>query len=353
MSGGVDSAVAAALLVEQGHEVIGVTFRIGSGAGIEARGCCSAQQACDAAECAAVLGIQHFVHHAEEDFRRHVVEPFARAYAAGLTPNPCIECNRFVRFPVLLRLADSLDAPLIATGHYARVERRSADGRYCLSRAADDAKDQSYVLWALDQATLARLALPLAGMLKTEAREIARQRGLAVAEKRESQDICFVPDGDYREFLNDAGFADGGPGPIVDSTGTVLGRHQGTCRYTVGQRRGLGVAAGRPLYVLAVDPQSCTVVVGGAEELLSSELWAEQVVFGGAREDDLASPVAVRAQMSAHGHPAEATACLADGGLLLRYVRPTRTTAPGQSVVCYDAETGRQVLCGGVVARRG
>lgn len=352
MSGGVDSAAAAALLVEQGHEVIGVTFRIGSGAGIEARGCCSAQQASDAAECAAALGIKHFVHHAEEDFRRHVVEPFARAYAAGLTPNPCIDCNRHVRFPTLLRLADSLGAPLIATGHYARVERRSATARYCLARAVDDAKDQSYVLWSLDQASLARLRLPVGGLLKSEAREIARQRGLIVADKPESQDICFVPHGDYRQMLIDTEADVGGPGPIVNTSGAVLGRHQGTYRYTVGQRRGLGVSAGRPLYVLAVDPKSCTVVVGGIEELLSNQVRAEQVVFSGATPEEFSSPTAVRAQMSAHGHRVEAEAVCRDAGLVVQYGAPTRTTAPGQSVVCYDGDTGRQVLCGGVVVRR-
>lgn len=352
MSGGVDSAVAAALLVEQGYEVIGVTFRIGSGAGTQTRGCCSAQQACDAAECAAALGIKHFVHHAEEDFHCHVVEPFARAYAAGLTPNPCIDCNRHVRFPALLRLADSLDARLIATGHYAQVERHPDTGRFCLARAEDDAKDQSYVLWALDQATLARLLLPVGGLLKAEARAMARQRGLIVADKPESQDICFVPDGDYRQMLIDTEVEVGGPGPIVDTAGTVLGRHQGTYRYTVGQRRGLGVSAGRPLYVLAVDPDSCTVVVGGAEELLSDEVRAKQVVFGRAAEAEFSSPKPVRAQMSAHGRRVEAEAAWRDPELVVRFSVPTRTTAPGQSVVCYDAATGRQVLCGGVVVRR-
>jgi len=350
MSGGVDSAVAAALLVEQGHEVIGVTFHIGAA---EDDGYASAGQAHDAAECAVALGIEHFFHHAEEDFRRLVVEPFARAYVSGITPNPCVDCNRYVRFPALLRLADAFDAPLIATGHYARVERRGAHGRYCLARGQDEAKDQSYVLWALDQETLARLRLPVGGLLKDEAREMARRRLLPVAEKSESQDICFVPDGNYREFLVGAGVAGSGPGPIVDSSGIVLGRHQGTHRYTVGQRRGLGVSAGRPLYVLAVLPESSTVVVGGADELVCGELRAEQVVLGGASPGELCDWTPVRAQMSAHGSRVEAEAVWRDHELVVRFGCPTRPTAPGQSVVCYDAETGRQVLCGGVVARRG
>ncbi len=350
MSGGVDSAVAAALLARAGHEVIGVTFRIGSGSGAEGRGCCSARQACDAAACAEALGLEHFVHHAEAEFHAAVVGPFAEAYLRGETPNPCIECNRAVRFPTMLRLADALGADAIATGHYARVEHDDASGRWCIARGADPTKDQSYVLYALGQETLARLLLPLGGIPKARTRELARELGLTVADKPDSQDICFVPDGDYRAYLLGAGLAGTEPGPIVDPTGNVLGRHEGTYRYTVGQRRGLGIGGGEPLYVLAVDPATATVTVGPAEELLAAGLRLANVVWGGAYPAALGGPLPVRVQMRAHGEAVEAMADLgASGGLTVTFTTPHRATAPGQSAVCYDAETGTRVLCGGIV----
>lgn len=347
MSGGVDSAIAAALLVEAGFEVIGVTFRIGGGAGAEAKGCCSARHACDAALCAERLGIPHFVEHVEEAFHREVVARFRADYAEGLTPNPCIECNRRVRFPALLEVADRLGLARIATGHYARI-RPSVEGWPCLARGVDPAKDQSYVLYALGGATLARLELPLGGLRKSEVREAARRRGLAVAEKPESQDICFVPDGDYRDFLLEAGGTGAEPGPIVDSAGRELGRHEGTWRYTVGQRRGLGVSAPTPLYVLGVDPASRTVTVGPAEELLVEGLSAVSPVLSSVSAEALAAGMPARVQTRAHGEAHPARVSLREGALAVSFLTPTRRVAPGQSIVCYDWETDQVVLAGGV-----
>ncbi|MGE5552005.1 MAG: tRNA 2-thiouridine(34) synthase MnmA, partial [Bacteroidota bacterium] len=304
MSGGVDSSVAAALLVEAGHEVIGATMQIwpawlpgGQGEG----GCCSLAAVEDARRVAAALGIPYYVLNLQESFADEVIAPFAEAYLRGVTPNPCLACNTRVKFGALLQKARALGAGRLATGHYARSGYEAARGRYLLRRGADARKDQSYALYGLNQAQLAASLFPLGEMTKGEVREKARHLGLPVAEKGESQEICFVPDNDYEGFLRS--YVDGAnsspnplssteergdtspargvsslaSGPIVDREGRVLGYHQGIAGYTVGQRRGLGISAPEPLYVLELRPERGEVVVGPEDALYEDELTAEAV----------------------------------------------------------------------------
>ena len=268
MSGGVDSAAAAALLQDSGYEAAGCTLRLLDsqvlGQEVES-GCCSLEDVEDARSVARRLGMDFFVFNFKDAFRRHVIEDFAAAYQAGRTPNPCIQCNRHIKFSALLQRADELEMDYIATGHYARVGRDGETGRWQLLRGLDRRKDQSYVLYPLTQRQLSRLLLPLGGMEKEAVRALAEARGLCNARKPDSQDICFVPDGNYPAFLQRYGGLALREGDFVDTQGRVLGRHRGLPCYTTGQRRGLGVSAGRPLYVLGKDGPSNTVVLGDEE----------------------------------------------------------------------------------------
>ncbi len=287
MSGGVDSSAAAAILKEQGHELVGFTMQLWDqrrGISVDENGeplpsrCCSLDDVYDARRVAAELDFPFYVLNLERDFERDVVKPFVASYLDGETPIPCVACNSRLKFASLDRLAISLGCEKVATGHYARVEFDEASGRYKLLRGRNEQKDQSYFLWELTQAQLSRAMFPLGEMSKPEAREAARQHGLnGVAEKRESQEICFVPDGDYAGFIDryleaeDATTRLPGSGEIVDRTGQVLGRHEGIHRYTIGQRRGMGIANERALYVISIDAEKNRVTAGPAEELLSSE----------------------------------------------------------------------------------
>ncbi|MBX5465647.1 MAG: tRNA 2-thiouridine(34) synthase MnmA, partial [Clostridia bacterium] len=270
MSGGVDSSVAAALLVRQGYEVIGVTMQIWQARdpAEEARlgGCCSLGAVADARRVAELLGIPYYVLNLQEAFRRAVIDDFVREYARGRTPNPCIVCNREIKFAALLERARELGAEYVASGHYARAGWDAGRGRWVLRRGRDARKDQSYVLYPLEQEQLAHVLFPLGGMEKAETRRLAAELGLPVAAKPESQEICFVRDGDYAAFLEGEIPDRFRPGPIVDRRGRLLGTHRGLPRYTVGQRRGLGVAAREPLYVLEVDAERNRLVVGTAAE---------------------------------------------------------------------------------------
>jgi tRNA-specific 2-thiouridylase len=352
MSGGVDSSVAAALLVEHGVEAIGVTLRVWPWREPEEAtrkfgSCCSPESVDDARAVARRLGIPYYLLNSEQEFERTVIEPFARAYAAARTPVPCVACNRDVKFGSLVQRARAWDAAGVATGHYARITREPASGRFLLWRGRDARKDQSDFLWPLTQAQLAAARFPVGALTKEQVRETARALGLVTADKPESQEICFIPDDDYRGFLRrrmpDA-FA---PGPIVDGRGTVLGRHAGLVNYTVGQRRGLGLPSSRPLYVTALDPARNAVVVGEARELEVEGIRAEQVnLIAIAR---LTGPMAVAAKIRHSHEPAAATIePLADGGVWVRFERPQRGPAPGQSVVFYQ---GDLVVGGGVIAR--
>src|SRR5690349_16123767 len=305
MSGGVDSSAAAAILKEQGHEVVGFTMQLWDqrrGINVDENGdplpsrCCSLDDVYDARRVAEELGFPFYVLNLERDFERAVVQPFVTSYLNGETPIPCVACNSRLKSASLDRLALSLGCEKVATGHYARVEFDAATNRYRLLRGANEQKDQSYFLWELTQAQLSRAMFPLGEMSKPEAREAARQHGLqGVAEKKESQEICFVPDGDYAGFIDRYLEAENatdrlpGTGEIIDTAGRVVGQHEGIHRYTIGQRRGIGIADQRPLYVVSINAETNRVAVGPAEELLSNEFTAAGVNW--ISFDDPSTPV--------------------------------------------------------------
>jgi len=347
MSGGVDSSAAAALLVEQGWEVVGVTLRLydsGEAAG-RAKSCCAGRDIRDARRVADALGIAHYVIDEEEIFRRDVIAPFADAYTRGETPIPCVACNSTVKFRDLLGLARELGAEALATGHYARRED-GADGPILL-RGADPARDQSYFLFATTRAQLSFLRFPLGGMAsKDETRAIAARHGLAVADKPDSQDICFVAGGDYARIVEKLRPGAVESGEIVDLDGRVLGRHEGVIHYTVGQRRGLGIAAEAPLYVVRLDPEARRVVVGPREALGRRRIAVREVNWLGEGEG---RAIKVAVKIRSTRPPAPATLTLREGGAAeVELDAPEEAVAPGQACVFY---AGERVLGGGWITR--
>src|SRR5579871_3125031 len=356
MSGGVDSSTVAALLVREGRQVVGLTMQLWNQRRLPelsteaASGrCCSLDDVYDARRVAEQIGIPYYVVNFEEQFEKHVVQPFVAAYLAGRTPVPCTLCNNYIKFDRFLELADAVGARQIATGHYARVRFDEASARYQLLRPADLTKDQTYFLFGLTQAQLARTLFPLGGMTKTEVRELARSMDLSVAEKSDSQEICFVPNGDYAAFLSAWLKETGGPppperGPIVTTDGRTLGEHDGVHRFTVGQRRGLGVATGEPLYVIATHPEVRQVVVGANDELLRRSFHANHVNWISIA--GLAGPV--RAEVRIRNKHVAAPATLHAAGDPARveviFAEPQRAVTPGQGAVFYD---GDLVLGGG------
>ena len=364
MSGGVDSSAAAAILKEQGHELVGFTMQLWDqrrGINVDENGdplpsrCCSLDDVYDARRVAEELGFPFYVLNLERDFERDVVQPFVTSYLNGETPIPCVACNSRLKFASLDRLALSLGCEKVATGHYARVEFDAATNRYRLLRGLNEQKDQSYFLWELTQAQLSRALFPLGEMSKPEAREAARQHGLkGVAEKKESQEICFVPDGNYAGFIDRYLEAENelerlpGAGEIVDIDGRVVGQHEGIHRYTIGQRRGIGVAQQRPLYVISIDAQTNRVVVGFGEELLSNEFVAAGVnwITLDNPSDPLRAEVRVRYRHTAA--PATITP-LPDARGRVVFDEPQRAITPGQATVFYR---GDEVVGGGWIVRR-
>jgi tRNA-specific 2-thiouridylase len=337
MSGGVDSSVAAALLQAQGHDVVGVTLqqwpRDDSDEAARHGGCCSLSAVEDARRVAALLDIPYYCWNLEKEFGERVIEPFHRAYLAGTTPNPCVRCNAFVRFDLMLSRVLELGFDRLATGHYARV----IDGE--LHSAVDEAKDQSYMLYHLNHAKLARVVFPLGGMTKTEVREHAREFGLPVANKAESQEICFVPRGETTAYL--ASRLPVRSGDVVDSSGRRLGEHRGTALYTVGQRAGFGsLAEPGPWYVLRVEAPSNTVVVGRRDALAVRSVELADVTF---LDGGMVEPLACQARLRYH---APAIAAVYEGGRLA-LAEPFFGAAPGQAAVLYD---GTRVLGGGTIA---
>jgi len=354
MSGGVDSSLAAALLAREGRSLVGFSMQLVDRlAGEDERygRCCSPDDFRDARAVADRLGVPHYVLHMEEEFRRHVLEPFHVDYARARTPSPCVRCNTFLKFGELLSRGRMVGAERVATGHYAILEHDAAAGRTLLRRAADEEKDQSYFLFDLSEEQRRAAEFPLGRMRKEEVRQAARALGLATADKSESQDLCFVPSGgNYRDFLGVRGLAPGGgAGEIVDSAGAVLGRHDGISAFTVGQRRGIGVASGRRLYVLRIEETTRRVVVGEERELLREECTIERTrwIPFERLSGSLRAVVRIRSQHAGVGATLAATG---DGCARVRFDEPQRAVTPGQALVAYD---GGLVLGGGWIAATG
>ena len=379
MSGGVDSSVAAALLQEQGHEVIGIMLRLWSEPGvIEDDGvervvqnkCCSLEAVDDARRVARKLDIPFYLVNVEQEFKDNVVDYFYQEYVAGRTPNPCLTCNRHIRFTLLLNRALALDADYLATGHYVRVDDHPVTGKRRLRRGLDPDKDQSYVLHVLNQQQLAHASFPLGPYTKPEVRAMAAERGLAVATKAESQEICFVAQNDYRGFIDryagtmteaePAGVAAGTmarangvitiprPGPIYDTSGKTLGRHRGLAYYTIGQRKGLGITSPEPLHVIQIDAAQNALVVGPAEALQKTGCTVGKMHYVSGEIPTAPFKAFVRIRYKAPEQEALVTP-LEGERAQVSFTRPQRAITPGQAAVFYGGEDGDEVLCGGLI----
>ena len=350
MSGGVDSSVAALLMLEKGFACIGATMRLYGGDSVSPEGsktCCSLDDVEDARAVAHRLGIRHYVFNFTEEFRRQVMDKFVDTYYEGGTPNPCIDCNRYLKFGKLLQRAEELGCDTVVSGHYARVERDPDSGRYLLKRAADRAKDQTYFLACLTQEQLSRIQFPLGGLTKEEVRRIAEAHGFVNARKHDSQDICFVPGGDYTAFLTEYTGKPLEPGDFLNQQGQIVGRHRGTVCYTIGQRKGLGLSMGEPVYVTGKDMAAGTVTVGPNEALFSRELWAKDWVFFPFEE--LKEPMAVTAKIRHSQFDQPATVYPEENGLArVVFDEPQRAISPGQAVVLYRGDT---VIGGGTIVK--
>jgi tRNA-specific 2-thiouridylase len=388
MSGGVDSSVAAALLKEQGHEVIGMMLRLWSEPGVieeEDNGvervaqnkCCSLEAVDDARRVARMLDIPFYLVNVEEEFKSTIVDSFYEDYVAGRTPNPCLTCNRHIRFTVLLKRALALNADYLATGHYVRVDDHPVTGKRRLRRGVDPEKDQSYVLHVLNQEQLAHACFPLGGYTKPQVRALAAERGMRVATKAESQEICFVAKNDYRGFIDRYAasrvaeqaatpelvavgvtpssaasatplIAIPKPGPIYDQQGKVLGRHRGLAYYTIGQRKGLGVTSPEPLHVLKIDAQQNALIVGPAAALQESEFFVRNMHYSSGDIPVEPFEARVRIRYKAPEQPALITP-LANNRAQVSLVHPQRAITPGQAAVFYGSEDGDEVLGGGII----
>lgn len=345
MSGGVDSSVAAKLLLDRGYEVIGATLRLYDGEPTDSRVCCSLTDAEDARSVAYKLGFEHFVFNFTREFREKVIDNFEDVYLSGGTPNPCIECNRHIKFGKMLLRAKELGCDYIATGHYAENVFDEKSGRWLLKRPADRSKDQTYVLYGMTQEQLAHTLFPLFGMEKAEVRRIAEEAGLINSRKPDSQDICFVPDGDYAAFIQrDRGITPQS-GDFTDLEGNFMARHAGLLRYTVGQRKGLGVSFGRPVFVIDKNAEKNTVILGDEKDLYRRELIACDVNLISIPE--ITEPIKITAKTRYSHREAAATAENIGGGRIkITFDEPQRAITRGQAVVMYDGDI---VVGGGTI----
>jgi tRNA-specific 2-thiouridylase len=344
MSGGVDSSVAAALMLGQGYDCIGITLKLFNGGSR----CCSLEDVNDARDVAYRLGMPHYVLNFIEDFKEDVIDRFIKIYEEGGTPNPCIDCNRSIKFDKLLFRARELEYGNIVTGHYARIEKDTAGGRYLLKKSIDDKKDQSYVLYCLTQDQLEHTFFPLGAMTKTEVREIALQKDFINAKKHDSQDICFVPDGNYGGFMEQYTGRHYPEGDIIDLNGKVIGRHKGIVRYTIGQRRGLGVACNEPVYVTSKDISSNTVTMGPDASLYSKSLDSNGInlIACASIEKPLRVKVKTRYLQKEQWASAEQTG---SDTIHIEFEEPQRAVTPGQAMVMYDGDI---VVGGGTITAR-
>lgn len=346
MSGGVDSSVAAHLLLKDGYEAVGVTMKLFDNSDINIsseKACCTADDAEDAKAVCARLGIRHYMLNMTDGFREEVIERFVKAYQQGMTPNPCIDCNRYMKFDRMLKKALELEMDGIATGHYAKVEKQGE--RYLLKKAEDQKKDQSYVLYTLTQEQLKRLVLPLGGYTKEQVREIALENGFVNAKKHESQDICFVPEGDYYSFIEKYTQKKYPVGDFVDRQGNYLGEHKGIIRYTIGQRRGLGLALKQSMYVLEKDVKSNKVILGYNEDLFSKEVNVKDISFTAC--DGLCKEEHLLAKIRYNQKEQPATVVQTDENhLKIIFDEPQRAVTKGQAAVIYDGDT---VVGGGTI----
>ena len=354
MSGGVDSSVTAALLAKEGYDVVGITLQLyDHGAATHRKGaCCAGRDIHDARAVAARIGIPHYVLDYEQRFKEAVIDRFAESYVAGETPVPCVECNQAIKFRDLLVTARELGAGVLATGHYV-ASRRQADGHRALYRAREAERDQSYFLFATTRAQLDLLRFPLGDRTKAETRELARRFGLTVADKQDSQDICFVPNGRYADVIERLRPGAAGPGEIVDLEGRVLGRHDGIIHFTVGQRRGLGVATGSPLYVVRLDAASRRVVVGPREALRTSRIRLRDVNWLGDRtiDETVGDHHEIYVKVRSTRAPQAAWLRRSADGFEVELIGSEDGVSPGQACVFYEAAQGQaRVLGGGVIA---
>lgn len=340
MSGGVDSSVAAAVLLEHGYDVIGVTMKLWNGEQTDG-GCCSLSAVNDARRVADKLNIPYYVMNFEADFNKYVINNFIDEYKNGRTPNPCIACNKYIKFDALLEKAKAIGADYVATGHYAKITNNN--GVFSLERAADEKKDQTYFLYNMTQYQLAHTLMPLYDITKDKTREMAEKIGLAVANKPDSQEICFVPDGDYARFIEETA----GKSPVgnfVDESGNIVGQHKGIIHYTVGQRKGLGIALNRPVYVTKIDTQTNTVILGGDGLQLSDTLTASNVTYIPFEKLECSMKCTAKIRYNTKDAPCEIFPT--DNGVKVVFDQPQRAITPGQAVVFYDGNT---VLGGGII----